>query len=600
MKKSNFKLSLLLIVPLLSQCTLEFFFEDKKKNNLINEVRKVFGDHLKPLEPVYLPGILGFNPDAELLELGRNLFNDTLLSRNNDSSCATCHLSNHGFADGNSINVGTLGLGGPHGDNVGRGFGEGVLSTERGFGNDGMGFNSRFVSFRNSLSTVNAVFRMNTRKNTGLFHDGRFGDLRFQALLPIHTAEELCGQNPVPFPPHQENIFRPGGPLFKKPVTIRHAHSWDKVQGINLHHYNSITETVIGVPTRRPNGHISVPTRNECLAIAIAKIRMVPGYRTLFAKAFDTPEINDERVGLALAAFVMSHVSNRSPWDRFVAGDDSLTKEQLLGLAIYFTPIGKKITLGGHELTGAGCVSCHSGPTFGGKGFSSLGVRSNPLSSLSKPSFVNQVRTSGFVIAPDEQRGALPKCHLEDITVSGNYAPDIGFAVTSRKVEDCFKFRIPPLRNVIETWPYFHHGTAKGQGIAAADHRKRSLATLKQVIRYHLRGPISIELANQGNPLVSFFDETWQLDPYVPYYTQDFSGVSDFSSLKFPLVIPDDQVDWLADFVAFGLYDPEAVVTGSFGNPVGHPTSVPSGLTPTISRDHGTQLELPRHQNLSH
>ncbi|MCO4795252.1 MAG: cytochrome-c peroxidase, partial [Bacteriovoracaceae bacterium] len=77
---------------------------------------------------------MGRIPTGSELELGRQLFSDTILSRNNDVSCATCHLSNHGFADGNTLNVGTMGKGGPNGDNVGHKFDTGKLSVDRSLG----------------------------------------------------------------------------------------------------------------------------------------------------------------------------------------------------------------------------------------------------------------------------------------------------------------------------------------------------------------------------------------------------------------------------------------------------------------------------------
>ncbi|MGN6223473.1 cytochrome-c peroxidase [Pseudoxanthomonas sp.] len=45
--------------------------------------------------------------DRSLVELGREVFNDRRLSANNDVSCASCHLSEHSFADGHIVSIGT-------------------------------------------------------------------------------------------------------------------------------------------------------------------------------------------------------------------------------------------------------------------------------------------------------------------------------------------------------------------------------------------------------------------------------------------------------------------------------------------------------------
>ena len=50
--------------------------------------------------------------------------------------------------------------------------------------------------------------------------------------------------------------------------------------------------------------------------------------------------------------------------------------------------------------------------------------------------------------------------------------------------------------------------------------------------------------------------------------------------------------DDLYQFVAFSLWDKDAVKKGSLGNDISHPRYVPSGLTPSITRDNGHQLEL--------
>ncbi|MCO4794272.1 MAG: hypothetical protein KC493_11190 [Bacteriovoracaceae bacterium] len=535
---------------------------------------------------------MGRIPTGSELELGRQLFSDTILSRNNDVSCATCHLSNHGFADGNTLNVGTMGKGGPNGDNVGHNFDTGKLSVDRSLGDDGMGFVGQHHMFRNSLSTINVVYRAAQGDDEGLFHDGRFGSIQFQVLLPIHTSEEMCGTNPLPIPAKHKNPFMEMGPIFKSPVKLTHAHSFNAVTGADTGKFNAQPIVVKGVPARRPNGSISVPTRNECLAIAIAKLRLIPKYQKMFKEVYNTSEITDKHLSMALSSFVMTHVSDNSPYDKFVRGENSLSLKQLRGLAMFFTPLGQKVTIDKEVISGTGCIGCHGPPHFGGNSYASLGVRSDHRSPLSRPVSTVSSR-GGFFNRPRVQRGLVPTCHIKDVTVSGNYAPDIGRANGSFNEDDCFKFRVPPLRNVIETYPYFHHGTETAVGSTTKSLHQRSLQALKNVLLYHLRGPISIKNYARSNYLKPFFDEFYQTDLLIPYYKQQFTRDAVDVKKVFPMKISDSELNDLLEFVSYGLWDKQAVRNGSLGNDISHPEKVLSGFRPSITRDNGNQLELP-------
>lgn len=543
--------------------------------------------------PLKLPSynrLWGGQDRTSEVELGRLLFSDPILSRNNDVSCATCHLASHGFADGNSLSFGTLGRGGPNGRDVGQAFGEGVLSVNRGPGDDSMGFVGKQFMFRNSLSTINVVYRIDPSGDEGLFWDGRFGNLDFQVLLPIHTSIEMCGDNPLPDTPEGKRMFAKDGILFKSPVKIVHSHSYDPVSGEDTGFFNSRPEMINGIEAIRPNGRRAIPTRNECLAIALAKIRLVPEYRRRFKEAFGSDAIEDRFVARALASFLMTHVASDTPYDRFLKKENSLTDQQMLGMAIFMTPAGQKVPDSEHP--GAGCANCHSPPHFGGKGFASLGVVSDERSSLTRPDRVSDLN-NGFFTRARVQRGLVPNCHIEKVTVSQFYAPDIGRAGASFAQDDCFKFRIPPLRNVIETYPYFHHGTARAQGLVSDDLKERALAALKQVIVYHLRGPVDPSFVARSSGTKGFYDETFQRDQLIPFYAQDFSNDPSFSKLKFPIELSDEELEALVQFVGVGLWDKNATRRGALGNDLSHPKEVPSGFQPTITRDQGHQMELP-------
>ena len=49
------------------------------------------------------------NKDKAIIALGKALFNDNILSRNNNVSCASCHVNTKGFSNGETFGVGTHG-----------------------------------------------------------------------------------------------------------------------------------------------------------------------------------------------------------------------------------------------------------------------------------------------------------------------------------------------------------------------------------------------------------------------------------------------------------------------------------------------------------
>lgn len=581
------------ICLLLSSCS--FIFKENKM--LETKIRKDFKNNLKELPKVPYLELMGRIPNKEEIELGRQLFNDPIISRNNDVSCATCHLTNHGFGDGNSLSIGPLGIGGPTGDTVGRSFGKGVLSDRRGFGDDSLGHLAQNKMFRNTLSTVNVAYRMRRDNSDGLFHDGRFGSLLFQTLLPIHTPMEICGENPVPT---KDNPFAPGTLWFKSPVHLKHVNTFDANEGRDLGEFHGVATDIIGIPTFRPNGTLSIPGRNECLAITIAKIKSVPEYNNQFIKLYGH-EVTDNLLSVALTSFLLTHVSKNTPYDQFVKGEDSLSTNQLKGFISFFTPLGASYKVGKDNIPGGGCFKCHDAPMFGGTGYVGLGVRGDKFSPLSKPTNITTASGS-FFGKIHLQRGIDPGCHVANITVSNDsYAPDIGRANATFKNEDCFKIRVPVLRNVVETYPYFHHGTARGQGVLSDDLMTRSKAALTDVIKYHLRGPIDPAIYGLSKKASQvYYDELQQKDYFIPINRQNFVSIdlsdpqqNDVLAL-FPVTnFSEEDISNLVSFISEALYDKKSVVEGDLGNDVSHPKKVLSGFTPSITRDNGNQMEIP-------
>jgi len=141
--------------------------------------------------------------------------------------------------------------------------------------------------------------------------------------------------------------------------------------------------------------------------LAVEMLQSVPGYTVEFRKAFGTDKINIDMVTDAIAAFEETLVTPNAPFDKWLAGDDdALTPTQLRGYELFKT---------------SGCVACHNGPSLGGNSFQKMGL-------------VEPYHTT----AEAEGRSAV-----------------------TGKDADRFNFKVPTLRNVELTYPYFHDGGAE-------------------------------------------------------------------------------------------------------------------------------------------
>jgi cytochrome c peroxidase len=133
-------------------------------------------------------------------------------------------------------------------------------------------------------------------------------------------------------------------------------------------------------------------------------LQSIPEYREAFRRAFpgaSTP-VTFENMARAIGAFERT-LATPARWDSYLRGDASaLDSAERAGFAVFMR---------------AGCVHCHMGPLVGGTAFAELG--------LAQP-------------WPDQS--------------------DLGrFAVTGAE-RDRFVFKVPSLRNVSKTAPYFHDG----------------------------------------------------------------------------------------------------------------------------------------------
>jgi cytochrome c peroxidase len=293
-----------------------------------------------------------------LVRLGRALAFDKVLSGNRDISCMTCHLPQFATGDARSLSIGQ--------------------------GAAGLGPNR--VHPGGVFIPRNAPSAFNLHAMKALFWDGRVN--RDDAGL-VHTP---IGDKVTP---EMTSVFEFGAlsalPLF--PVLNR-------------------------LEMRAAGGNELAAFRDdqeaETWAALMKRLGAIAQYRRLFEAAYPGQrfeKMNFAYASNAIAGFLIDRMAfNRSPWDRFLAGNDrALTDVQLAGAKNFMS---------------ARCSICHNGPAF-------------------TDNLFHNVALAQF--GPGEGDGAGGLDDFGRMRVTGNPAEQ-------------YAFRTTPLRNVELTGPWGHAG----------------------------------------------------------------------------------------------------------------------------------------------
>jgi cytochrome c peroxidase len=143
----------------------------------------------------------------------------------------------------------------------------------------------------------------------------------------------------------------------------------------------------------------------------VARLKAIDGYQALFESAFGKDSISKENATRAIAAYERTLITPNSPYDKYVKGDESaLTAQQIRGM---------------QKFEEVGCTSCHSGPAFNGEGT--------------------------FHKFPVADNGYFEAQH--------HFKKDKGLAEVSKNPADEHLWKVPTLRNIALTAPYFHNGS---------------------------------------------------------------------------------------------------------------------------------------------
>jgi cytochrome c peroxidase len=140
------------------------------------------------------------------------------------------------------------------------------------------------------------------------------------------------------------------------------------------------------------------------------RLDAIPAYVGLFEAAFPGSEdpVTFEHVQMAIAAFERTLLTP-SRFDSYLEGDaDMLTEQEKRGLEVFIE---------------VGCTACHMGVLLGGNMYQKFGLF-QPYHEL-----------------------------------TGSEKIDKGRAEVTKNESDSFMFKVPSMRNVAETYPYFHDGS---------------------------------------------------------------------------------------------------------------------------------------------
>jgi cytochrome c peroxidase len=141
------------------------------------------------------------------------------------------------------------------------------------------------------------------------------------------------------------------------------------------------------------------------------QLKGIPGYADLFAKAFpgESDPATLANAQKAIALFEATLITPNAPFDRFLKGEQSaLSPTQKAGLAAFMDK---------------GCSTCHNGIGVGGGMYAPFGVIEKPGADFLPPA-------------------------------------DKGRFIVTKTPSDEYVFKVPTLRNIALTAPYFHTGAS--------------------------------------------------------------------------------------------------------------------------------------------
>lgn len=160
---------------------------------------------------------------------------------------------------------------------------------------------------------------------------------------------------------------------------------------------------------------------NETLENVIEKLSEQKIYQDQFVRAFGSPEITAEKIGLALEQFEFTIISNDSKYDRWERGEVQLTESEERGRVLFFANADPIMGIKGGE-----CVHCHGGPNFANDFYVNNGLdRDENFSDLGRYE----------VTLRDQDKAVFKVTSLRNITLTAPYMHDGRFATLDAVID---------------------------------------------------------------------------------------------------------------------------------------------------------------------
>jgi cytochrome c peroxidase len=234
-----------------------------------------------------------------------------------------------------------------------------------------------------------------------LYFDKRLSKDNTISCNSCHNLENGTGVDNLPFSPgNDKGTFGGRNSPTTLNAALHMAQFWDgRAKDV---------EEQAGGPILNPV-EMAMPSKEA----VIERLAKIEDYTPLFSAAFpdDGEALTYRNIELAIGAFERTLITP-SKFDAFSAGDAGvLSAEEQQGLETFIS---------------VGCISCHMGNTFGGKMYQKFGVYGDYWE-LTKSKKIDEGR----------------------------------FEVTQNEA-DKYIFKVPSLRNVDKTSPYFHDGSVEG------------------------------------------------------------------------------------------------------------------------------------------
>ncbi len=229
-----------------------------------------------------------------------------------------------------------------------------------------------------------------------LFHDARLSKSGFISCNSCHNLASYGVDNLPTSIGHKWNVGDRNAPTVLN-AAFHIAQFWDGRA--------ADVEAQAKGPILNP-GEMALPHE----AFTVDRIKSIAMYRDMFTKAFpgDSSPLSYENIAKAIGAFERTLITP-SRFDEYLKGKaDALNEQEKRGMQTFMN---------------TGCTTCHMGATVGGNMYQKFGVTKN----------------------------------YWELTGSKN--KDEGRSVVTKNDGEKYFFKVPSLRNVTHTYPYFHDGS---------------------------------------------------------------------------------------------------------------------------------------------